>query len=605
MFAIVARGGVLLLAAMAAVRRCVRVLLRAQNTLLQSQQVLTDTLEHMSQGIFMVDAERRIAVINHRAVALLGLPPGLAEIGTSFDEILRWQLRNGEFDGDEEVRKLAASGGLDLTDSVYERVRPNGTVLEVRTRILTSNRAVRTFTDVTERKQAEARISYLAHHDGLTGLPNRTLFHDRIAQAISSGRRTGAGFAVLCIDLDRFKQVNDQRGHGIGDRLLQMVADRLRGSIRESDTVARFGGDEFAILQTAAKQPEEAAALAQRLVAALSEPCEIEGHQLAIGASVGVALYPADGLSADQLLKSGDIALYKAKEDGRSRFHFFEPDMDFRQQERYALEQDLREAIANDRLDVHFQPICAAGSGLPLAYEALARWTHPVRGSIPPQVFIPVAEETGLIAALGRCVLRTACMKAVKWPRAMRLAVNFSPLQFSDPSLDEQILRILHDTGLDPGRLDLEVTESVVTRNGEAALALIHAIRRHGIRVCLDDFGTGHAGLSYLLRFPFDCIKIDRSFAGRLATDRTAQAIVRATMLLSENLHLDVIAEGVETEAQLDLLRNLGCRQVQGFFLGIPRPAREIPMSQPQEGSSAQEESSAQGKSSDGLEVAL
>lgn len=584
MIAIVARAGVLLLAAMAALRRCRRTLLRTQDTLQRSQQALTDTLEHMSQGIFMVDAERKIAVINRRVIELLGLPPGLVKAGTSFDDILRWQLRNGEFDGDEEVRKLAESGGLELTDSVYERVRPNGTVLEVRTRVLTNNRAVRTFTDVTERKRAEARISYLAHHDGLTGLPNRTLFHDRIAQAISLGRRTGTGFAVLCLDLDRFKQVNDQRGHDIGDRLLQMVADRLRGSIRESDTVARFGGDEFAILQTAAEQPEEAAALAQRLVAALSEPYEIEGHQIAIGASVGVALHPADGPTADQLLKSGDIALYKAKEDGRGRSRFFEPDMDFRLQERYALERDLREAVAQDRLHVHFQPVCATGSGLPLAYEALARWTHPMRGSTPPQVFIPVAEETGLIAALGRSMLRTACTEAVRWPPGIRLSVNLSPLQFLDPSLDEQILCILRDTGLDPSRLDLEVTEGVLIRNGDGALALMHSLQRHGVRICLDDFGTGHAGLSYLLRFPFDCIKIDRSFVGRLATDRAAQAIIRATMLLSENLQLDVVAEGVETEAQLDLLRGLGCRQVQGFFVGMPRPAHEISGDHVQEG---------------------
>ena len=549
---------------------------RRRQALLRSQQVLTDTLEHMSQGIFMVDSERRVAVINRRAIELLGLPPSLVTAGTSFDDILRWQLNHGEFDDNEDVRRLAESGGLEITNAVYERTRPDGTVLEVRSHRLSKDRAVRTFTDVTERKRAEARISYLAHHDGLTGLANRTLFQDRLAHAISLSHRGRTSFAVLCLDLDRFKQVNDARGHDVGDLLLQAVADRLRASVRDSDTVARFGGDEFAILQTDVGQPTAAAALAERLVADLAKPYEIGGAQLVIGTSIGVALHPADGLTADHLLKSADIALYQAKEDGRGTFRFFEPEMDQRLQERYALERDLREAVAEGRLDIHFQPICDAHSGRPLAYEALVRWTHPVRGSIPPSVFIPLAEEIGLIPDLGRFVLRAACAEAAKWPRHVHLTVNLSPLQFLDPGLDEQILSILHDAGLEPGRLCLEVTEGALIRNGDEALAIIRALRRRGVRVYLDDFGTGHAGLTYLLRFPFDCIKIDRSFVGRLATDRAAQAIVRAAMLLGENLQLDVVAEGVETAAQLDLLRGLGCRRVQGFLLDRPRPAREI-----------------------------
>ena len=576
MIATLARAGSWILAALEAFGRRKRALLRAQERLLRSQQVLTDTLEHMSQGIFMVDAERRVAVINRRAIELLGLPPSLVTAGTSFDDILRWQLNHGEFDGNEEIRSLAETGGIELTDSVYERTRPNGTVLEVRTRVLPNNRAVRTFTDVTERKRAEARISYLAHHDGLTDLANRALFHDRIAQAISLGRRAGTGFAVLCLDLDRFKQVNDSHGHGVGDRLLQMVAERLRGSVREGDLVARFGGDEFAILQTAAGQPEEAAALGQRLVTRLAEPYGIEGHQLLIGASVGVALYPADGQTADHLLKSADIALYRAKEDGRGTSRFFAPEMDQRLQDRYALEQDLREVITEGCLEVHFQPICAADSGRTLAYEALVRWAHPVRGSIPPGVFIPLAEATGLIPALGSFVLRAACAEAANWATEIRLAANLSPLQILDPGLNTQMLAILQETGFDPGRLDLEVTEGVLIRTGEGALAAMRTLQQQGVRIYLDDFGTGHAGLAYLLRFPFDGIKIDRSFVGRLATDRAAQAIVRATMLLSENLGLEVIAEGVETSAQLDLLRDLGCRQVQGFFVGTPRPGHEL-----------------------------
>ncbi len=577
-------GGVVLTILILLVGRSVirrrQALVRTQERLLRSQQVLQDTLENMDQGIFMVDAERKLAVINHRAAELFGLPPNVAAVGASFDELLRWQLDHGEFVNDERIRRLAESGGIELTNSDYQRTRPDGTVLEVRTRLLGKSGggarcAVRTVTDVTERKRAETRISYLAHHDELTGLANRAFFHDRLAHAISLNRRSGTGFAVLCLDLDRFKLVNDRGGHAVGDRLLRMVADRLRENVRGSDTVARLGGDEFAILQVDAGQPGAAAALAQRLIACVSQPYDIEGTQFTVGTSVGVALHPADGGTAELLLKCADTALYKAKE-ARGAFRFFEPAMDQHLQERYALERDLREAITQDRLDVHFQPICCAESRRPLAYEALARWTDPVRGPVSPAVFIPLAEEAGLIPALGRAVLRIACREATRWPRETRLNVNFSPLQFLEPDLAGQVLRILQDTGLQPDRLALEVTEGVLIRNGDEAFAVMHALQRQGVRVYLDDFGTGYAGLCYLLRFPFDCIKIDRSFVACLATDQAALAIVQATMLLSESLRLEVVAEGVETEAQLELLRVLGCRQVQGFLLGLPRPARDI-----------------------------
>ncbi len=577
-----AGGGVLTILILLVGRLGIRrrqALLHAHATLLRSQRVLQDTLENMGQGIFMVDAERRIAVINRRAVELLGLPPGLATVGASFDDLLRWQFRHGEFETDERVRKLAEAGRIEFTDADYQHSRPNGTVLDVRTRRLNSDgddgSAVCTFTDVTERNQAEARVNYLAHYDGLTGLFNRASFHDRLAHAISLNRRGDDGIAVLCLDLDRFKLVNDRCGHAAGDRLLRMVADRLRASVRESDMIGRLGGDEFAILQLDAGQPGAAAALAQRLIARVSEPYEIEGNQFTVGTSVGVALHPTDGAAAEQILKSADIALYKAKEE-RGTFRFFEAEMDQHLQERYALERDLRDAIAQNRLEVYFQPICSAASGRPLAYEALARWTDPVRGPVPPAAFIPLAEEIGLVPDLGRAMLRTACTEATRWPREIRLTVNFSPLQFLEPGLPGQVLDILQDTGLQPDRLCLEVTEGVLIRNGDEALAVMHELQHQGVQVYLDDFGTGYAGLFYLLRFPFNGIKIDRSFVARLVTDGAALAIVQAIMLLSESLRLDVIAEGVETSAQLELLRVLGCRQVQGFLLGAPRPARDI-----------------------------
>lgn len=551
-------------------------IVRRRQALLRSQLVLTDTLENMSQGILMVDSDRSIAVINRRAVELLGLPPGLIKPGSSFDDLLQWQLQNGEFDDDEQVRRLAESGGLEITDSAYERIRPNGTALEVRSRRLSHRRAVRTFADVTERKQAEAQITHLAHHDGLTGLANRRSFQDRLAHAISLSRRSGAPFAVLCLDLDCFKQVNDTRGHDVGDLLLQGVADRLRASVRDGDTVTRSGGDEFAILQTDAGQPTAAAALAERLVATLAQPFELRGAQTTIGASIGVALFPADGLTAEQLLKSADIALYGAKEAGRSTFRFFEPEMDMRLQERCALERDFSEALASGRIEVHFQPICNIATSQPVCYEALARWTHPERGVVSPSVFIPLAEEIGLIPALGRFVLRAACEAAVTWPASIRLAVNLSPLQFIEPDMAEQICECLHEAGLEPRRLDLEVTEGLLIRNAEAALDAIGKLRQQGVRVYLDDFGSGHAGLTYLLRFPFDGIKVDRAFVAKLDTDRASQAIIRAAMLFSEHLQLSVIAEGVETEAQLESLRAFGCHQAQGFLLGRPRPGHEI-----------------------------
>ena len=332
--------------------------------------------------------------------------------------------------------------------------------------------------------------------------------------------------------------------------------------------------------------------MAERLVVHLAEPYAIDGAQLNIGVSVGIALHPADGLTAEQLLKSADIALYKAKEDGRGRFCFFEPAMDAALQDRYALERDLREALAEGRLEAYFQPICEADSGRLLAYEALARWTHPTRGRVSPQVFVSLAEETGLIGALGLSVLRTACRQAASWPPEVRLTVNLSPLQFLEPALDTQILRVLDDTGLDPGRLGLEVTEGALIRNGEEALATMQTLRRSGVQIYLDDFGTGHAGLSYLLRFPLDGLKIDRSFVGRLTTDdRAAEAVVRAAMLLGEYLQLDVVAEGVETNAQRARLLELGCQQAQGHLFGGPIPACDLrqPCSQldPSEGLSA------------------
>lgn len=573
-------GGALLTIAILLVSRSVlrgrRLLAGAQKTLAKSQEELTDTLENMTEGIFMVDAENRIAVINNRAIELLGIPGDLGRIGTSFDDLKKWQVENDGVDPGKSETLLVRSGNPQPLNTFYERTRLNGVTLEVRTRRLIDRGAVRTFTDVTDRKQAEAQIVYLAHHDALTGLANRTFFYDRLAHAIVLNERKGAGFALLCLDLDRFKQVNDTRGHDIGDRLLRMVADRLRANVRESDTIARFGGDEFAVLQTNVEQPSAAADLGRRLVVCLAEPYLIGGVQLTIGVSAGIALHPENGQIATHLLKSADIALYKAKEDGRGQVCFFEPEMDRAVQERSALERDLREAIALNYIEVVFQPICDTASGQVLAYETLARWTCAERGPVSPEVFIPVAEEIGLIGPLGRLILGMACREAAKWPRHVRVTVNLSPLQLLEPDLPEQIRRILSETGLEPCRLGLEVTENALTQNSEETLGTMHLLRDQGIQFYIDDFGGGHAGLTYLVRFPFDCIKISRSFVERLVSDHAAEAVVRAAMFLGEFLNIDVLAKGVETRAQRHLLRSLGCRQIQGFILDRPRPARDI-----------------------------
>lgn len=570
---------IIILLASRVVVRSRRLLLRTQATLVKSQKDLTDTLENMSEGIFMVDAEGKIAVINNRAVELLGIPDHLSRVGTSFGDLRKWQIAIDGVDYDQSETLPENSGDFEPLNTFYECTRLNGMTLEVQMHRLSDKGAVRTFTDITDRKRAKAQVVYLAHHDALTGLANRRFFYDRLAHSIALAERKEAGFALLCLDLDRFKQVNDTRGHDVGDRLLRMAADRLRANVRESDIVARFGGDEFAVLQMDVEQPFAAADLGKRLVACLAEPYSIGDAQLTIGMSAGIALHPENGQTAAHLLKSADIALYEAKEGGRGQVCFFEPEMDRAVRERYALEHDLREAIALDRIDVAFQPICDVASGRLLAYETLARWTCVERGPISPKVFIPVAEEIGLIWTLSRSILRMACRAAAKWPHHVRVTVNLSPLQFLEPDFHEYIRDILSETGLEPGRLSLEVAESTLTHNSEQTLATMHLLRDQGINFYLDDFGTDHAGLSYLVRFPFDCIKISRVFTERFVSDRAAEAVIRVAVFLGDFLQIDVLAKGVETPTQRDLLQSLGCRQVQGFLLDQPRPSHDIPES--------------------------
>ncbi|MGJ3262704.1 MAG: bifunctional diguanylate cyclase/phosphodiesterase [Salinarimonas sp.] len=433
-------------------------------------------------------------------------------------------------------------------------------------------RMVGTHTDITDRKEAEHRAERMARHDGLTDLPNRAHFRERLDEALDVAAKTGESVALVCLDLDRFKAVNDTLGHPVGDALLKAVAGRLAGQVRASDVLARLGGDEFAVLQIGAEQPEAARALAQRLSQAFATPVSVAGRDLSVGLSIGVAIAPHDGADADQLFKSADLALYRAKGEGRSTVRFFEPAMDASERERQELEIDLREAIARQELDLHFQPALDLASGAVAGFEALARWTHPVRGPIPPDRFVPLAEQSKLITGLGDFVLRRACAVAASWPAPTRVAVNVSPAQFDSDDLVAKVADALDRAGLPASRLELEITETVLIGDDVAVVRQLQALRDLGVRIALDDFGTGYSSLSYLRRFAFDRIKIDRSFIRDMHDPDTA-AIVRAIVGLGARLGIAITAEGIETEAQLARVKAEGCAEAQGWLIGRPGSA--------------------------------
>jgi diguanylate cyclase (GGDEF)-like protein/PAS domain S-box-containing protein len=430
--------------------------------------------------------------------------------------------------------------------------------------------------DITERRKAEARIAYMAHHDGLTNLPNRELFQDRLSQVLEQGEGENRRVAVLCVDLDLFKNVNDSFGHPMGDRLLRLVADRLRSQVRGNNLVARLGGDEFAVILAADVSPNEASDYAARLIKILSAGYQIDGIELVIGASIGIALSPGDGETGEELMRNADMALYRAKSDGGGVHRFFEREMDRQAQKRRDMEIDLRRAFANGEFELHYQPLVDIAADRISGFESLLRWRHPDKGMISPADFIPVAEDIGLIVSLGEWVLREACAEAVKWPADVKVAVNLSPVQFRSRNLVQVVVSALAHSGLAPKRLELEITESVFLAETEANLAILHQLRELGVSISMDDFGTGYSSLSYLRSFPFDKIKIDRSFVKDLAQRSDCVAIVRAISGLGRSLNITTTAEGVETIDQLDWLRAEGCNEVQGFLFSAAKPAAEI-----------------------------
>jgi diguanylate cyclase (GGDEF)-like protein len=431
--------------------------------------------------------------------------------------------------------------------------------------------------DATERRRAEQRIKELAQTDPLTGLANRMLLQDYLSRALVSAEKTGSAVAVLCLDLDRFKLVNDLLGHHAGDCLLVEVAERLRGNTRDTDMIARLGGDEFIAVQPFSGEMSNVGALARRLIQSLSEPYVIEGRAVDISASIGISSYPATATESELLLRQADLALYRAKQEGRSCYRMFEPAMDHQSRRRRDLEQDLRQALANQEFQVHYQPIFESERLALVGYEALLRWRHPVRGNVSPAEFIPLAEECGVIRAIGQFVLETACAEAASWHTNHTVSVNLSPAQFKDQDMAAQVAFTLAGAGLAPSRLELEVTESVLIGDAEQALATLRALKSHGVKIALDDFGTGYSSLSYLRRFPFDRLKIDRSFVAELGTNEEAESIVRCIIAMARSLRLDVTAEGVETERQLTLLRAMHCGHLQGYLLGRPAPAAALP----------------------------
>ena len=428
-----------------------------------------------------------------------------------------------------------------------------------------------------ERARAEARIAHMAHHDALTELPNRVLLLEELERASARAADAGARSAVLCLDLDRFKSVNDTLGHPVGDGLLRAAARRLKNVLRDGDMAARVGGDEFTVLQLDIGHPSEATSLAERLIQTLSEPFTVSDHRISIGASIGIAFAPTDGSTADELLNAADMALYRAKNDGGGGYSLFEPHMDAMMRARRLLEIDLRQALHNDELKLFYQPIVNLSAGDVSSFEALLRWEHPTRGMVSPAEFIPLAEETGAITAIGAWVLQTACKDAATWPDGISVAVNLSPVQFKGNRLVADVVAALDASGLPPGRLELEITETVMLNDTDATLGTLKKLRALGLRISMDDFGTGYSSLSYIRKFPFDKIKIDQCFIREMSDEEESMAVLRAIAGLSASLGISTIAEGVETAEQLRRLRAEGCTEVQGYLFSKPQPVAQLP----------------------------
>ena len=534
-------------------------------------------INNMSQGLCFFDAAHRLIVCNERYIEMYDLPPERVGPGTLLSEIVDMRFEAGSFPAmsREEYLQWRAKVAVSAspTDSIVEL--RNGRTFKIRHRPMPNFGWVATHEDITEQRLAEVKIEYMAHHDALTDLANRVLLNERLENALDRSADSGM-LALHHLDLDQFKAVNDTFGHPAGDKLLKIVAERLRGLVRETDTIARMGGDEFVIVQTPVADPAEATWLAQRIIASMSEPFDLDGHQAVIGASIGIAVGPGDGLSPDKLLRNADLALYRAKGDGRGTFRFFEPAMGLQMQTRRVMEQELRRALPAGEFELYYQPVVNLASNEIGGFEALIRWNHPKHGLVAPAAFIPLAEEIGFIIPMGEWVIRQACATAARWPGDLRVAVNISAAQFRNTGLLQVIVGALAASGLSPTRLEIEITETVLLQNRETTLAVLHQLRALGIRIAMDDFGTGYSSLTYLQSFPFDKIKIDRSFVKDITKNAGSLNIVRAVASLANGMGMTATAEGVETMEQLKQIIAEGCTEMQGYLFSQPLPAAEI-----------------------------
>jgi diguanylate cyclase (GGDEF)-like protein len=535
-------------------------------------------LNNMPHGLCMLDAEQRVLVANRRLADLLGISGEGVHKGLLLREVLRQCARAGVVSAPRMERIAADLAGYlagDIDGELAVEAR-DGRTLAFTFHPMENGGSVVLLEDITERKNAEAKISYLAHYDALTGLPNRTFFRDQMDRTLALTRRHGH-CALLFIDLDQFKHVNDTLGHRCGDAVLSAVADRLRAVVRESDTVARFGGDEFVILQAPVGRREEVDALAKRVVEAVALPYEIDVHQIVIGASVGIALAPEDGDNADTLLKNADMALYRAKAEGRAAWCFFEPEMDAQAQARRSLELDLRDAVSSGAFEVYYQPLINLKTHRIATCEALLRWPHATRGMVSPAEFIPVAEEMGLIVEIGNWVLHQACAECMKWPAGVSVAVNLSPIQFRRGDVVAVVRHALAASGLPPERLEIEITESALLEDTETTRAALQELRAFGVRISLDDFGTGHSSLSYLHNFPLHKVKIDRSFLQGIESSKRLLTLLGGVARLSAELGMCVVVEGIETEEQFALVaREQTIDEAQGYLFSPAIPSGSI-----------------------------
>jgi diguanylate cyclase (GGDEF)-like protein/PAS domain S-box-containing protein len=538
---------------------------------------LRQIVDHIPTQITVKDVrDNRYVLANRVAEAQFGLPREMI-VGKTARDLFSKASADIIAAGDE--RALQSPDGLFLDVAPWETPAAGQRYITSR-RIGIPDQAgemrylINVVDDVTERRRADEKIAHLAHYDALTDLPNRVLFREQIERELEKAKR-GAQFALLYIDIDEFKGINDSLGHHVGDELLKTIAARIKSCIKPTDLIARLGGDEFAVIQTAVGSTADTIEFVSRIHDAIRQPCQCLGHHLSTDASIGIALAPQDGTNLDQLIKNADLAMYGAKAEGRRTHRFFEPAMDARAKARLTMEQDLRQAMVDGGFEIHYQPLLDLGSNEVTGCEALLRWRHPERGMISPAEFIPLAEDTGLINELGDWVLQTACAEAASWPHHIRLAVNVSPIQLKSQTLALRIAGALAASGLTPSRLEIEITEAVLIHDDETALAILHQLRGIGVRIALDDFGTGFSSLSYLKRFPFDKIKIDRCFVSDIEVDGSA-AIVQAVVNIAAARHMTTTAEGVETELQREILRKLGCTEMQGYLFSAAKPALEV-----------------------------